>query len=195
MYLHIFTKLLHGTIIFIIITERAILKLGSERSKKLENLLKTFDLQSGLNAYEVICAIDLLDINNVDANFYANYASAKNAYYTLSDGEKDLVVNAEKLLSIESTITNKFLVEKVQQLVDKFNKSGSESDRIIALEAYNLLDADSKNLVSVSQKLFESSGGGKVNLTWIIVASVGGVAVLLFVILFIIKKRGKSNEN
>lgn len=180
---------------FDVLTERAILKLGSERSKKLENLLRTFDLQSGLNAYEVICAIDLLDINNVDANFYANYASAKNAYYTLSDGEKDLVVNAEKLLSIESTITNKFLVEKVQQLVDKFNKSGSESDRIIALEAYNLLDADSKNLISVSQKLFESSGGGKVNLTWIIVASVGGVAVLLFVILFIIKKRGKSNEN
>ena len=65
---------------FDLLTERAVLRLGTQRVTKLENLLKTFDLQSGLNALEVINAIDLLDLNNVDSQFFTNYNTAKNMY-------------------------------------------------------------------------------------------------------------------
>ena len=114
--------------------------------------------------------------------------TAKNMYYTLSEAEKDLVVNAEVFLSVENTITNRYLVEKVQSMVNAYIKSGNQTDRLLALEAYNLLSDEAKAQITNSDKLLVEPQA-KSNVGVIIVIIAGAIAVLAVVAVLIIKKR------
>ena len=184
------------------LTERAILRLGEQRSEKLQTLLSTFDLQSGLNAYEVIKVIDLLDITNLNQEFWANYSTAKNLYYSLSEGEKELVVNKDDLLSLEDTIAQTFLVEKVQQMINELDRSKNyEQDRLVALQAYNLLNEEAKAQITGAEKLQveqdatpNTNGGCMGSLltnSSLLVAFLCVTGSLCFIIN---KKRGAKNE-
>lgn len=184
------------------LTERAILRLGADRQAKLQGLLSTFDLQSGLNAYEVIKVIDLLDITNLNQEFWANYSTAKNLYYSLSEGEKELVVNKDDLLSLEDTIAQTFLVEKVQQMINELDRSKNyEQDRLVALQAYNLLNEEAKAQITGAEKLQveqdatpNTTGGCMGSLLTNSSLLVAFLCVTGSLCLIINKKRGAKNE-
>ena len=180
------------------LTERALLRLGNERIAKLNGLLETFDLESGLNAYEAITAIDALDINNLNDTFWANYTVAKNVYFSLSENEKDLVVNKENLLSLEDTIAQTLLVERVQQMINALSNSKNyERDRVVALQAYNLLTEESKAQITGADILSKegSNGGGcssNVEMVYPVVFVI--LCLTACVYLTVQKKGGKYNE-
>ena len=179
------------------LTERALLRLGADRQAKLQGLLSTFDLESGLNAYEVIRVVDLLDINNLDQTFWANYATAKNLYYSLTEAEKELVVNKESLLSLEDTIAQAFLVERVQQMINGLASSKNyEEDRVVALQAYNLLTEEAKAQITGADKLYQEAPQGGCGGTLIIAGSSLLVALLAAAVTYFIlkKKGGLKNE-
>lgn len=177
---------------FDLLNERAVLRLGSERVQKLERLLSTFNLEYALNAYEVIQVVDLLNIETLNEDFWQNYANAKNLYYALGEEEKELVLNREKLLSLEETISQKFLVEKVQELVNGIdNASNKEEARVIALQAYNLLTEQGKAQITGADKLLAEEVGGSSNQTYIYVIIAVVLLLAVGAIGFVIyKKRG-----
>ena len=106
----------------------------------------------------------------------------------MSEAEKDLVVNAEVFLSVENTITNRYLVEKVQSMVNAYVKSGNQIDRLLALEAYNLLSDEAKAQITNSDKLLVEPQA-KSNVGVIIAVIAGAITVLAVVAVLIIKKR------
>ncbi|MBR4420579.1 MAG: hypothetical protein IKT32_06820 [Clostridia bacterium] len=72
-------------------------------------------------------------------------------------------MNKEALLSLEDTIAQTFLIEKVQQMINALSKSKNyEHDRVVALQAYNLLTEESKAQITGADILSKegSNGGG-----------------------------------
>lgn len=176
------------------LNERATLRLGQERVSKMQRLLSTFNLDYALNAYEVIKVVDLLDINNLSQEFWTNYSNAKNLYYSLNEEEKDLVVNKEQLLSLEESISQKFLVEKVQELINAIDGAKNKNEAIIiAKEAYNLLTEQSKTMIVGADKLTQEQTSSGFNWIYIVLIIVGLGAIACAVVV-IIKKRGQKNE-
>lgn len=174
------------------LNERATKRLGEERISKMERLLATFNLDYALNAYEVIKRVDLLDIDNLNQDFWQNYATAKNLYYSLSEEEKELVVNSEILLSLEESITQKFLIEKVQQLINGIDGANDKEEaRLVALQAYNLLTDASKEQIVGAEKLIVQEDN--VNYTWLyVLIGVVCAGAAACVALVVIKKRGAN---
>ena len=174
------------------LNERATKRLGEERISKMERLLATFNLDYALNAYEVIKTVDLLDIDNLNQDFWQNYATAKNLYYSLSEEEKELVVNSEILLSLEESITQKFLIEKVQQLINGIDGANDKEEaRLVALQAYNLLTDASKEQIVGAEKLIVQEDNA--NYTWLyVLIGVVCAGAAACVALVVIKKRGAN---
>lgn len=179
------------------LSDRALLYLTDARINKLENLLKTYDLTDGLAAYDAIKAIEKLDTNNYDEEFWSNYSAANDLYFNLSETQKELVLNRDILLNVKDNINQKYYVESVQQLIDAIETSSNKEEaRVIAKMAYDLLSEESKALINnadiLSQSFVEEvetdGCSGSVTLSILSVVLLGSAIVIFR------KRRGEDYE-
>ena len=182
------------------LSERALRYVPTNVIEKLNNVLASYNLTYNLAALEVISSIGKLDTQEYDEEFLANYKTACELYYNLTNAQKELVDNAdilfqtkEKLTEIEETVIRNYLVAGVQRLIDSINTaSDKEEARLIAKAAYELLDEEAKALVKNTDLLKEPEAkkgcGGS------IAASILSVICLGIVMILSRKRRGDYNE-
>ena len=182
------------------LSERALRYVPTNVIEKLNNVLASYNLTDNLAALEVISSIGKLDTQEYDEEFLANYKTACELYYNLTNAQKELVDNAdilfqtkEKLTEIEETVIRNYLVAGVQRLIDSINTaSDKEEARLIAKAAYELLDEEAKALVKNTDLLKEPEAkkgcGGS------IAASILSVICLGIVMILSRKRRGDYNE-
>lgn len=179
------------------LSDRALLYLTDARIEKIQNLLKTYDLNDGLAAYEAIIAIEKLDTKVYNEEFWNNYRLANEVYLSLSETQKELVTNRDTLVNLKDNISQSYYVEAVQKLIDNIEKAqNKEEARKTAEIAYNLLSEESKKLINnadilkqdFGQEVEEEGCNGSV------VPSLIGLLTLGLAMLFIRRKRGGRNE-
>ena len=125
---------------------------------------------------------------------WTNYRDANYLYFNLTEEQKDLVYNKDILLNLKDNINQSFYVASVQKLIDKIEiASNKEEARLIALMAYELLNEDSKALITGADILHQSfvqedgcSGS--------VYPSIFGIILLGACVIIIRRKRGVNNE-
>lgn len=176
------------------LSARALNYLTEARVNKLNTLLETYELEDGIAACDTIKIIEKLNTNSYDEVFWTNYRDANDLYFNLTEEQKDLVYNKDILLNLKDNINQSFYVASVQELIDKIEiASNKEEARLIALMAYELLNEDSKALITgadiLNQSFVQEDGcSGSVY------PSIFGIILLGACVIIIRRKRGVNNE-
>ena len=146
------------------LSERALAYVPEAKIAKLNGLLATLNLKDALAAHEAIEAIKKLNTTNYDAEFWVNYQTANEVYYSLTVSQMDLVYNKDILTDLKASLEiyreetiQRYFVEAVQELIDSIDSAvNKEKARIIAKMAYEALGDDLKAMIKNADILNQS---------------------------------------
>jgi hypothetical protein len=182
------------------LSERGLKYVPAETLEKLNGILAGYNLVDNYAAYEAIQAINKLNTTNYGDQYLKDYTLACEKYYNLTKAQKDLVNNEDilfavkgKLSEIEQIITNNYLVQSVQNLVNAIETAENQEEaRLIAKAAYDLLDDELKAQITKVELLQEPAK--KKGCKGSILASTSSILLLGSIIILSRRKRGDYNE-
>ena len=187
------------------LSDRALAYISEETLEKFYNLLVDYNIKDNVAAYETILAIEKLNTNEYNEEFWDNYQVAIDAYYNLTATQMEMVSNKDILFNLkdniellrDETIKN-YIVESVQGLIDGIETAeNKEKARLIAKMAYEALSDDLKSLITNTEILnqsfaqTETPSSPLAGCSGAVMATISSVTMLALCVIYIKQKRGE----
>lgn len=177
-------------------------KLDDDYKKKLEGIIiQIGDLSGALAVLDVEDGIGNLPQPNLTSGFIAALEEVEREYNALSSGQKLLVKNSERLVSIKGDLSDMQKADDVVKLIAELNNSAAPDKIVEARQAYNKLTSKQRgyvtnleHLTTLEANLLNDNKGcnGQIVLqSRILIFMIFGAVLFL---LFILTLRRKSNN-